>query len=411
MDRHFQTITDEYLAFVKAMQPIYTQHGIPFPTKAVREDPEDTSYRNRSVVLNEASELVPHSGADGPEQLLMGDMMQSTISPKPLGRNNISSHSLSSKNFPPVQAIEPNETYTDGMTKCLSCLALLGKHLMKGCDRELTFRLQKQNSALVAKMSRLHEHTKLLLFRLAESDAAEVSSLNRTLLTSFDGVTLSSPTSFSRFLSTSALTRKQSAAASTSAKSSPVATATPVPESNPRRSLFGGFLTTPPKAPVAASAPALAAVSGVTGSATRSLSREEDMLYRFSSQPLSSKDSNIGWGGGIYKLVVMYTCSVLVSALSLPGSIYITPEFIFVISGIQIPGLSISMSAQRECYSLRHLKSVSPVTNSALPFITSNTLELAFYEDTKILYITPVAVNKALLQSVISRVKENFVGV
>ena len=45
------------------------------------------------------------------------------------------------------------------------------------CDRELTFRLQKQNAALVAKMSRLHEHTKMLLFRLAESDPAEVCAL------------------------------------------------------------------------------------------------------------------------------------------------------------------------------------------------------------------------------------------
>lgn len=232
----------------------------------------------------------------------------------------------------------------------------------------------------------------------------QVSSLNRTLLSSFDGVTLSSPTSFSRFLSSSALTLRQT-------------TSAPITES-PRRSLFGNFMSSP--VPAFAPAPVTASVttnsssslSAGTSSATRSLSREEDVLYKFSSQPLSTRDGNsaLGWGGGIYKLVAMYTCAVLVSALSLPGSIYITPEFIFVISGIQIPGISISMSTQRECYSLRHLKSVTAVTNSSLPFITSNTLELAFYEDTKTLYITPVAVNKGLLQSVIFKVKENFVG-
>lgn len=53
-------------------------------------------------------------------------------------------------------------------------LSMISTHLLCRCDRELTFRLQKQNAAIVTKMSRLNEHTKLLLFRLAESDSAEV---------------------------------------------------------------------------------------------------------------------------------------------------------------------------------------------------------------------------------------------
>jgi hypothetical protein len=120
--------------------------------------------------------------------------------------------------------------------------------------------------------------------------------------------------------------------------------------------------------------------------------------------------TNIGWGGSIYKLIVLYNCSVLISTLSLPGNVYITPEFLFIVSGIQIPGISIAMSTQRESYSLRQLDSVSVVTQSSLPFITSNTLYLSFYEGTKVLYLTPVVINRNVLKTIISNVKENFVG-
>lgn len=102
MDRHFQIISDEYVAFVKAMQHVYTQHGIlsTFPSKATRDDPEDTLYRNRSVMLNEASELVPHTSISGSELSMMGDATQTTataLSPKLLGQEDLSSKSASSK--------------------------------------------------------------------------------------------------------------------------------------------------------------------------------------------------------------------------------------------------------------------------------------------------------------------------
>jgi len=162
-------------------------------------------------MLNEASELVPHGSVGGrSEQSIAGDVIgqSTTLSPKLTAQDDTLPQSASSKvkfnlsifilfylfgishiqeyirclylvlqSFPPAKAAESMEEYTDGMTKCLACLSLLGQHLMKCCDRELTYRLQKQNAALVTKMSRLHEHTKMLLFRLAESDNAEVCVL------------------------------------------------------------------------------------------------------------------------------------------------------------------------------------------------------------------------------------------
>lgn len=77
MDRHFHSVTEEYAAFVKAIQPIYHQHGLSFPDKPPHQDADETVYRSRSVALNEFSEFVPHFG--GPDQGGSGD-----VDPSPL---------------------------------------------------------------------------------------------------------------------------------------------------------------------------------------------------------------------------------------------------------------------------------------------------------------------------------------
>ena len=75
---------------------------------------------------------------------------------------------------------------------------------------------------------------------------------------------------------------------------------------------------------------------------------------------------------------------------------------------MQIPGISIAMSTQRECYSLKDLTSISAVTNSRLPFITANTLVISFYNNTKLLYLTPLVVNRTFLSDLIKMIKKTF---
>ena len=108
------------------------------------------------------------------------------------------------------------------------------------------------------------------------------------------------------------------------------------------------------------------------------------------------------------KLVLIFTCTALISSLSLPGNIYVTSEFLCGITGIQIPGISINMSTQRECYRICDIDSIVAVTHSRLPFITANTLVISFYNNEKLLYLTPMAINRTFLIDLILLIKYHF---
>ena len=93
------------------------------------------------------------------------------------------------------------------------------------------------------------------------------------------------------------------------------------------------------------------------------------------------------------KNIILYTCSILVSKLSIPAQFYLTSQYIFIMSGIHIPGIPLGLSCHRECYSLYDIVNITHNNNNT----NNNSINIVLYEyDKCILYITSSSTNLML---------------
>lgn len=432
MDSYFLKAQDECELLANSMAVIYHQHG-----QVIKEPPEETppnllktaDYRHR-YEIDESFHIVSMNRGEGESDDTTGTelgqsyepQVATDASPRVTIHNNAGKSSLSLPRTNASHVIEltasEEEQCSNGMAKCLICLNALSKRLIKSCDKDMTSRLSKHNAYMMTKITQIQDYSKEILMTLAESEAVSCSVFNQSFLAAFEGVTLSTNSSFTRFLSNGSNTTKHSRPIdkSTSSSSSSVRSQPAVSHSQPAvstaltdKALSDSYSHSGPGADNSNNNNN-SFLSYYFSPKHISQTDNDDEYCIHSLQPLSHMpEKNAFWGGGKHKLNVLYYCATLISVMSLPGNIYLTPEFLFVMSGVQIPGISVNLSTQRECYSLRHMDSVSIVTNSTLPFITANTLLLKFYNGAKLLYLTPLVVNRTFLNDLLTTIRQTFI--
>ena len=448
-----------------------------------------------------------------------------------------------------------NIQYTDSMTKCLTCMEQYTTTLRHIYDREMTFRLQKQNQIIINHTSYYNDYIILLLTCLSESYVAERSSFNCNFVKIFEDVIVTTIQSahHSRFLSAYKSTNNNSNTTANSANTTPIKTSsvnesninknnnttsdvvsraipsatsspppppppppnpTPPPSSSPTSTPVGvlkrrsswkqvdhvipiprvpsdlalnetsnttttASATTSAATSVATSnhvpsgqatvaaatvirtgnpdlsvlkqappsflqsnlstlflsptswlSPLTAAVAPTTTTVAPTVSTAMSSTAATHPPPLKESTSNNTAPNTNTttvnkspsrrssktstvvpplpsrdlikpKNIILYTCSILVSKLSIPAQFYLTSQYIFIMSGIHIPGIPLGLSCHRECYSLYDIVNITQNNTN------NNSINIVLYEyDKCILYITSTSTN--LLLEWLTRVRRRL---